>query len=240
MLLRAIIIDDEPKNVRLLKAILSDSVTGLQIVGDATDVDEGVLLTKSLKPDIVFLDIRMSEHDEGFRFFTHFTQPTHFEVIFVTAYEEFIRRAFNSTPAIGYLMKPIDPEELTQVIFKVKQKLLATKFKNGKNNKTETYHEVIYCFIQDGIIKLKLVDNKEKVSTKTKLEEFENITHFFRINRQVVVNMNFIKKIIDIDEKGEKMRGAVALLYNNEKIIVSFNRKPQFIRAFEALSQQSL
>lgn len=240
MRLRAIIIDDEPKNVRLLKAMLAESITGLQVIGEASNVDEGVMLAKSLKPNLVFLDIRMSEHDEGFRFFTHFVQPADFEVIFVTAYEEFIKRAFNNTPAIGYLTKPIDPEELTQVVFKAKQKLLASKTQIGKHDKNERYNEVIYCFIHEGMIKLKMVDNKEKISLKAKLEEFENIKYFFRVNRQVVINMNFIKKVIDIDENGEKMRGATVLLYNNEKINVSFNRKPLFIKIFEELSNQTL
>ena len=220
MLLRAIIIDDEPKNIRLLKAMLVELLPSVQIVGDAQNIEDGVILTKSMKPNIVFLDIRMSNNDEGFRFFSYFNQPSDFEVIFVTAYEEFIRRAFNNTPAIGYLLKPIDPAELTQVIFKAKQKILAQVSKLNDGDNGSQYNEVMYCYIQEGLIKMKMVDNKEKISAKTKLEDFESIPNFFRISRQFIVNLNFIKKIIDINQNGEKTRGAVALLFNDEKLKV--------------------
>jgi two-component system LytT family response regulator len=236
MLLRAIIIDDEPKNIRLIKAMLVELLPSVQIVGDASNIEDGVMMTRSLKPHLVFLDIRMSNNDEGFRFFNYFNQPLDFEVIFVTAYEEFIRRAFNNTPAIGYLLKPIDSTELTQVIFKAKQKILNQIFKSNNADNMSLFNEVMYCYIQEGLIKMKLVDNKDKISSKTKLEDFESIPNFFRISRQCIVNLNFIKKIIDIDENGEKTRGAIALLFNEEKLNVSFNRKPTFVKMYEKLT----
>ncbi len=236
MLLRAIIIDDEPKNIRLLKAMLAEFLPSVQVVGNASNIEDGVVLAKSLKPNLVFLDIRISESDEGFRFFTYFNQPTDFEVVFVTAYEEFIRRAFNNTPAIGYLLKPVDPSELTQVIFKAKQKILNQVSKLMDAENYSQYNDIMYCYIQEGLIKMKLVDNKDKISSRTKLEDFESVPNFFRISRQFIVNLNFIKKVIDIDENGEKTRGAVALLFNDEKLNVSYSRKPSFVKTYEKLS----
>ena len=137
MLLNAIIIDDEPKNIRLLKSMIAELLPTVTVRGDADNVAEGIQLAKAVQPHLVFLDIRMSEEDDGFRFFNAFKQPISFEVIFVTAHDVYLKRAFNQTFATGYILKPIDPNDLVQVVFKAKQKILAIE--NGHS----TLHTVV-------------------------------------------------------------------------------------------------
>lgn len=237
MLIRAVIIDDEPKNVKLLKAMIAEYLPSLTVIGTGSDVLEGVQVVKNLKPDLVFLDIRMSEEDSGFQFFNHFPKVPDFEVVFVTAYDGFIRRAFNMTSAVGYLLKPIDPEELIQVFYKVKHFVLSKQNENTFIDENKRSSDILYCYINQGTIKLKLIDGKEKVAQKATLEEYEDVEHFYRINRQVVVNMNFIKNLLDTNEEGSKTRGAIAILFNGENLNVSLKRKQAFLKAFSRYIQ---
>ena len=232
--LRAIIIDDEPKNRELLELMLAEHCPSLRVMGQAADVTEGVRLTKSLRPDIVFLDIRLSRGEEGFDFFNHFnTAKANFEVVFVTAREEYVFRAFNQTFAIGYILKPIDPDDLINIVFKIKQKMLSLR--QSEKLLDETYHvnEVMYVHIKDETVRLHLVDGRDKIARANTLEEYEQYNHFVRANRQYVVNLSFVNKITDIDERGEKLRGGFAVLFNGDEISISVNRKTPFIRSFE-------
>jgi two-component system, LytTR family, response regulator len=231
---KAIIIDDETKNRELLTLMLNEHCPTVRIIGEAASATEGVRLVKSLKPDIVFLDIRMGKLDEGFEFFQYFNNAkVSFEVVFVTAREEFVLRAFNQTFAIGYLLKPVDPDELIAIVFKVKQKFQYQISAHDYIDDAYPTNEVLYCYIKDETIRLRFVDGREKIARANTLEDYENLRGFIRANRQYVVNLSFINKVSDIDTEGERMRGAVAILYNGEEISVAVSRKTQFFRQFE-------
>ena len=233
MKLRAIIIDDEPKNIRVLSAMCQEFLPSVSIISSANTLEEGVKMAKTLKPDIVFLDIRISFQDDGFQFFNYFPQGSDFEVVFVTAYEDYIRRAFNHTSAIGYLLKPIDPDELTTVVYKIKQKLLANNIHQVLIDDVKRINEVLYLYIEDKTVRLKLIDNKEKIALKPTLEEYEYLPDFFRINRKEIINMNFLKKVSDINDNGEKSRNADIILLNGEVFSVSQSRKTEFMKKCE-------
>lgn len=232
--IKAIIIDDEPKNRELLELMLEEHCPTVQLVGQTATVTEGVRLTKRLKPDLVFLDIRLSRGDEGFDFFNHFKiKKVNFEVVFVTAREEYVLRAFNQTFAIGYILKPIDPDELLSIIFKVKQKLLYQRQTERLIDDTYPANDVLFVFIKDETVRIRLIDGRDKFARVNTLEEYEQFPNFVRSNRQYIVNLSFVNKVTDIDEQGEKLRGAIAVLYDGEEISISINRKTHFIRSFE-------
>ena len=232
--LKAIIIDDEPKNRELLELMLAEHCPTIRLVGQAANVTEGVRLTKSQKPDIVFLDIRLSSRDEGFDFFNHFSaSKSNFEVVFVTAREEYVFRAFNQTFAIGYILKPIDPDELINIVFKIKQKLLPLHQSEKLLDDVFQANDVMFVYIKDETVRLHLIDGRDKIARSGTLEEYEHHDHFVRANRQYIINLSFVNKISDIDEHGEKLRGAIAVLYNGDEISISVSRKTNFIRSFE-------
>lgn len=233
MKLRAIIIDDEPKNIRVLSAMCQEFLPSVSIIDSANTIEDGVRMAKTLKPDVVFLDIRISFQDDGFQFFNYFPQGSDFEVVFVTAYEDYIRRAFNHTSAIGYLLKPIDPDELTTVVYKIKQKLLANNTHQVLIDDIKRINEVLYLYIEDKTVRFKLIDNKEKIALKPTLEEYEYLPDFFRINRKEIINMNFLKKVSDINDNGEKSRNADIILLNGEAFSVSQSRKTEFMKKCE-------
>lgn len=111
-MLRVIIIDDEPLARSGLKNLLKDSRPEVAIVGEADCVQTAGALIKELRPDGIFLDVRMPEAD-GFDLLASLKDCP--PVIFVTAYAEYAARAFEVN-AVDYLLKPVRPERLSQAL----------------------------------------------------------------------------------------------------------------------------
>src|SRR5690349_8407268 len=106
---KAILIDDEKYNLDNLQALLSTYCPQIEICGTALDSEKGILLLDAVKPDLLFLDIQMPGQN-GFdllRKLPHYD----FEVIFVTAYDQYAIQAMRFS-AIDYLLKPVDIKEL--------------------------------------------------------------------------------------------------------------------------------
>src|SRR5689334_18671911 len=109
---RAILIDDEPAARRLMKNLLQEYETVVEIIGEASNGKEAINKIEELKPDLIFLDIQMPDLT-GFEVLDRLQRkPT---VIFTTAYEQYAIKAFE-TFSIDYLLKPIKEERLKQTI----------------------------------------------------------------------------------------------------------------------------
>ena len=125
--LKAVIIDDEKPGRENLKAILRDYFDDIEVIGEANDIMTGIKLLEAQTPDLVFLDIELGM-STGLELLSFFEKPA-FEVIFITAYEDYAVKAFR-TIATDYLLKPIDIDELRDAILKVKEKIL---FNHGEH-----------------------------------------------------------------------------------------------------------
>jgi two-component system, LytTR family, response regulator len=229
--------------------MLREYCPSVQIIGQAGSVEEGVNVTLQKKPDLVFLDIRMPRLDEGFSFLRTIESATNRAtpnlsnepiralhsplIIFVSAYEEYVRRAINQTSAIGYLLKPVDPDELMLLIFKAKQILLSHPNSEIRIDTLYRPNEVMYVFIQNDTIRLKLVEGKEKIAQQETLEHYTQYPNFIRLSRQHIVNIAFVARISDLDSQGARMRGANVILLNGDILPVSVQRKPEVVRLFK-------
>jgi DNA-binding LytR/AlgR family response regulator len=123
--LRALVADDERLLREQLKSRLSEVWPELQICGEARDGQEAVDMAEALRPDVVFLDIRMPGLTglEAAREIV--TLPSWSgEIVFVTAYDEYAVAAFEQG-ALDYLLKPVEPERLAQTAQRVKARLQA-------------------------------------------------------------------------------------------------------------------
>ncbi len=119
MKLKAILIDDEAHGLASLQSMLeTGEKERVEIIGMTTDPIEGVRLVNELKPDILFLDIRMPKMD-GFQLLGELKHRTFF-LVFTTAYSEYGLRAIEAS-ASEYLMKPVDPDKLNLTITKVSE-----------------------------------------------------------------------------------------------------------------------
>ncbi len=111
--IRALIADDEPlarEGVRLHLESLKD----VEVVGEARDGTEAVELIVALRPDLVFLDVQMPGLD-GFGVLDAVGVEMMPAVIFITAYDQFALKAFD-THAVDYLLKPFDAERLHRAV----------------------------------------------------------------------------------------------------------------------------
>src|SRR3990170_143084 len=142
-MLKAIIVDDEPKARENLQILLQDFVKGVEVVALCQDIAEAMEAVNTKSPDVVFLDIQL-QRETGFDLLTKLKE-INFEVIFTTAYTEYAIKAFKFS-AIDYLLKPIDIEELQKAVYKVEKRVsnnmtsrLTQLVQNLKQGSAENY-----------------------------------------------------------------------------------------------------
>lgn len=117
-MIKCIIIDDEMGAIKNLQLLLAKYGSEIELVGYATSTKEAELKIKILKPDVVFIDIEMPG-ESGIQFLKRLNSYD-FEVVFVTAYNEFAIQAFKLN-AIDYILKPIDLHELQHCVQRLKE-----------------------------------------------------------------------------------------------------------------------
>ena len=117
----AAIVDDEQGNRENLLRMLGTYCPQIKISVICSSVTEACTVLPEVKPDILFLDIRLGD-DTGF-FLLESLPDVPFEVIFVTAYDSYAIQAIRFS-ALDYLLKPIDPEELAHAVEKAVQVVL--------------------------------------------------------------------------------------------------------------------
>lgn len=226
--INVILVDDEKEASANLKSILDEYVAkDINVVGIAHNTADAEKLINSLAPEAVFLDIEMP-NENAFHFLDRIT-PFNFEVIFVTAYDEYAVKAFKLN-AVDYILKPISITELTNAVQRLREKLeykkmvanssssysdLSSVVKNkGKSHKITlkdgNHFEVvdfknIYFLEAQGsysrVVFLKDEAVKEMIMS-TSLSDYEELMPaelFYRIHKSFMINCMHVKKII----KGE-------------------------------------
>jgi len=109
--LRAILVDDELNNNKVLQYELKSHCPEVEVVDVCDSAKAGIKSIVKLNPDLVFLDINMP-YISGLEMLEMFQDPD-FDVIFVTAHQDYAVQAFK-TCAIDYLLKPVNSEKLKE------------------------------------------------------------------------------------------------------------------------------
>lgn len=248
-MIRAIIIDDEKRARHLLRGLLEQHFgDSIEIVGEGDDVDTGMKAIKKHKPDLVFLDIQMHQ-GSGFDLLQQL-KKVDFEVVFITAYDQYAVKAFQFS-AFGYLLKPIKTRELRIVVSKLENHLQRLKEGADKRLKVlvENYGDdrkikkLVIANIDgfkvsnvDDIIRLEgdgnythfIITGGRKVTTSKTLGEYEELLNdhgFYRIHQSTIVNLRHIKGYI-------KGVGGKVEMSDGKNFSVSRHRKPGFLRRF--------
>lgn len=120
-ILKAIIIDDEASARENLELLLSRFCLQVNCLGAFSGLESGVRFLKNNPIDVVFLDVEMPNY-AGYEI-VQFFKEINFQIIFVTAYDEYAMKAFELS-AVDYLLKPIDIERLKSAVQKVEQNAL--------------------------------------------------------------------------------------------------------------------
>lgn len=207
MKINAVIIDDMPDALELLKGDIEHYCPNIEIVGTANSVVSGAKLVKQVKPDLLFLDIELGD-GTGFDILD-LVAPILSHIIFTTASNEYAIRAFRYA-AVDYLLKPVDNELLTEAVDRVQDKmgsmddrlgLAATVYKNQGNSETMALHtseeikivainEIIRCQSNDNYTMFYFEDQSKILISKT-LKYFDGLLNnhnFLRVHQSHLVN----------------------------------------------------
>jgi two-component system LytT family response regulator len=207
---RAILIDDERLARQELRTMLAE-FPDIEIVDEASNVQEGLEKIDLHNPDIIFLDINMPGKT-GFDLLQELDRSPY--VIFTTAYDEYAVKAFEVN-ALDYLLKPIDPKRLADAIHKVTEQIhkekqtiheAAQRGKLGEEDQVFVKDGERCWFVRLGDIRLfESVGNYAKVffgnnkplilKSLNALEERLDEKVFFRANRKHIVNLRLVEKV---------------------------------------------
>ena len=204
--MRILLVDDE-ELARLRLQRLLDGIDGCEIVGEAENGQQALDCIDELEPDLVFLDVRMPGID-GMAVaskLAEYDEPP--AVVFCTAYDEYALEAFN-TLAQGYIVKPVQKEQLEQVIAKTRRVTRPqTASLNGDGSDKRRHisartHkgveliaiDTIYCFIADQKYVTVVHSGGESLIDETLKELEQEFSHdFARVHRNALVSY---KKIV--------------------------------------------
>lgn len=204
MIIKTILIDDEPLATKELIAMLQ-KFPEINVVDTALNSNEAIEKIHNHNPDLIFLDINLPGKS-GFDLLEALDYAPF--VIFVTAYDQYAIKAFEVN-ALDYILKPVNRDRLGEAVEKIKslfQIRLTEKQKLSIDKR---------IFVKDGeqchFIPLNQVTHIESVGNYSRifydnfkpllhkslnyLEERLPGDHFFRANRQMIININFINAI---------------------------------------------
>ncbi len=251
-MIRAIIVEDEIHGLNNLKNLLASNCEDVEIVGEATSIEEGLELfaDEFLEPDVAFLDISLPD---GLIFqMLNALKPINFDVIFVTAFEEYAIKACEYS-SIGYIVKPIDPDALKEAVDRVRPRRnneinsrldIFNNFYNNPNAfrkmSISALDGIYFINIQD-IVRLEAEDNythvflntSERITASKTIKAFEDLLapfNFYRVHKRHVINLNYMRKFV----KGD---GGYLIMDDEIKIEVSRRRRPAFMEQMKKLQQ---
>jgi two-component system LytT family response regulator len=131
--IRTLIIDDEPLARQRVRGLL-EADPGVELAGECADGVEAIEVIKSLRPDLVFLDVQMPEVD-GFAVLEALEPDEVPLVVFVTAFDEHAVRAFE-VHALDYLLKPFEDERFRDALGRARSR-------QGRTHRDEAVHRVL-------------------------------------------------------------------------------------------------
>lgn len=237
-MIRSIIVDDEPRARSLLENLIESYCENVEIVATANDVLSGIKMINTHKPDLVFLDVQMPNYD-GFNLLDQYESHP-FKFIFTTAYEEYAQKALDMN-ALGYLLKPIDIDELIKIVKKYESNAGLEqgepRIQIDKHIKLHREKGTLVIPRVSGLLNLKLeeilfikADGRKtdfyckdnlKLTSNISLKKCESLlrrTSFIRIHKSTMVNLLHIKRY-------SKGRDSYIALYNDEILDVGKNYK---------------
>ena len=240
--INAILIDDEVHSLETLRMEIERNCPMINIIALCKGPEEGKKAIKDLQPDLVFLDIQMPGQT-GFELLRSLDSIP-FEVIFVTAYDEYSMQAIKLS-ALDYLLKPVDDRELIEAVDKAiaKQQLKQsqeqvsflltalstthgaqfTKIALPSINGLDFVNisDIIYCEAEGNYTNIYMEDGGKFVISRP-LSDFEKMISnpiFFRTHKTFLINLDHIRQYV-------KGSGGQVIMKNGASIQVSRMRKP--------------
>ena len=242
------IIDDEPKARAILRTLVNQYKSDLNIVGEAGDVESGLELIRAHDPEVVLLDIRMPD-GTGFDLVEQLGDNIP-HIIFVTAYDQYALQAFRLS-AVDYILKPVIPSDLVKALDKAAEmaeeetldlrlKAALENFK-GSNSPGKLVlktaesvivvriDEIVRCQSEANYTTFFLESGRSLVVSKP-LKEYEQMLSpagFLRIHQSHLVNLQFFREF--------RKREDLILLTDGSEAPVASRKREVLMRAIEAM-----
>lgn len=228
-----------------LRADIADYCPEIELVGEADGVVSGARLIREKNPDIVFLDIQMNDGN-GFDLLEILNERS-FRLIFTTASNEHAIRAFRFS-AVDYLLKPINPDELTQAVRKARLsdagkidtlkahlKGRAEKLVLNSQDKLRVVEigEVLQCESNGSYTLFYFSNGSQELATRT-LGDFEDLLAprgFFRVHQSHLVNLTHVREF-------NKADGGTLILSDKSSVPVSSRKRSAVLSALADLGLQ--
>lgn len=236
MKLKAAIIDDEKHAISTLSYDLRENHSNeVEIIFSTTNPVEGLKQLRTEKPDLLFLDVNMPGLSGLDLVLLIDDLPT--RVVFTTAHLEYAVQAVE-TIASGYLLKPVQPDDLQRIIQKIITEITIETREQPVSGKIPVpdadgvelvpYDEIIYCKSDSNYCELNLIGNRRIVVSRT-LKYFEaNLpsSQFFRIHKSYLVNLHHVKKYLKRD-------GGELLMSDNKLLPISRSHREEILKLIQ-------
>jgi two-component system, LytTR family, response regulator len=249
-MIKAVIIDDEIAIQEMNSRLLADYFPEIELVGLADSIKNGVELILRQNPDLVLLDIELTD-GTGFQLLQKL-QPYNFKVVFITGFDSFAIKAIKFS-AIDYILKPVNETEFQQAVQRALElinknentqpqaEVLMNSFKKEFNNKklvlrtSEFLHiinisDIYFCKSDNSYTTFYFEDN-EKILVSKSLKDYEGLLAdygFFRPHQSFLVNLHHIKRV-------DKTDGGFIVMENKKEIPVSLRQMKNLIGLLEKL-----
>ncbi len=235
-MIKAILVDDERKSILTLQKLLEKYCTDFKVLGTADNVHDAVKIINEKEPDVIFLDIEMTD-GTGFDLLKKFDNPF-FRFVFVTAYSRYAVKAFRYS-AIDYLLKPVDVDDLKVAAEKIRNSvengiiLKQHRSVKGKMLRLRSKKDFLHVS-SDQIIRLKAFGSYTKIMMLNNeehllpynlgtLEKKLNDNNFVRVHRSETININYIVRIIKTQTLHAELVGGHMVEISRRSKIFLFN-----------------
>ena len=245
---KILIIDDENRTRSLIAKMIDSFGFDVETIPDGENVQSGIKAIEKHNPDVVFLDIQMPD-GTGFDVIRAIENKT-FEVIFITAHEEFAIKAIKFS-ALDYLLKPVDAGELRAALEKALDlvgtdnnipqfdALNSNIQKSEKRRLVLKTQESVHVVDLDHIIRCEadrnytsffLLDNKKILVSKT-LKEYETLLsshNFLRVQQSHLINVDYV-------DRYDKKNGGAVVMKDGSEVPLSPAKREVFFKRLENL-----
>ena len=245
---KVLIIDDENRTRDFVKKMIDSFNLDLDVFTDGENVETGIEAINRIQPDILLLDIQMPD-GTGFDVLNSI-ETKNFEVIFITAYQEYAIKAIKFS-ALDYILKPIDSEELHSSIitaidsleFKREEtKFIALENNIQSNNRRKLVlktQECVYVVDLNEIIRCEAdknytffyLNSGKKILVSRTLKDYETMLNgygFFRIQQSHLINLEYL-------DRYDKQQGGAVIMKDGTSVPLSPAKKEQFFKLLEKL-----
>lgn len=248
-MIKLVIIEDEIQLRETNRILVQNNFPNVEIVGEAGSVQEAIDIINTLKPDIVLLDIELSDGN-CFQVLQS-CKPISFKPIFITAYNQYAIKAIKFS-AIDYLLKPVNEFELCHAMNEaiahinretnLEQVNMFEKYYHAPNKEeriviktAEAHHiinisDIMYCKSDNSYTSLYIKDRGCIIASKSIKEYDELLSHFdfIRPHQSYLVNLHYVDRI-------DKMDGGFLILKDKTEVPISKRQKHHIFSKLDSL-----